>query len=297
MNQKRSYRTSYSGHQFRSRTEASVALLFDSLRIGWVYERVSFLLPSGEFVLPDFTINTQPLLVEVKGVLSAAEACDLAELSDSRNVVVVMSDGLTVGRFDSDPAPEADGSAWPSFSIWAAMHCYDRGHGYEASMGGLHILVESGFKSTRLIACRSCLAWCFDYRISDAPCRSCGAFAGKYDLRPTLSVEDVLMRGRLARSLRHLGHDDDGGGGGWLDLVSELERLLHEEWEPSDWFKEETDRIEADHKESCRLLRLISKSHGEDRARLERQLRTLSRWTLAKMGVDGGVDSEESASS
>lgn len=46
--------TSYKGYKFRSRLEARYAVFFDAMGIKWRYEIEGFVLPSGEYYLPDF---------------------------------------------------------------------------------------------------------------------------------------------------------------------------------------------------------------------------------------------------
>lgn len=66
----KSYPTFYKGIQFRSRTEARWAAVFDNLDWSWVYEPCDF---NGW--IPDFQLNFdhEPLLVEVKPALSLEE--------------------------------------------------------------------------------------------------------------------------------------------------------------------------------------------------------------------------------
>jgi hypothetical protein len=50
--------TNYCGYRFRSRLEARYAVFFNALGIKWEYEFEGFVLPSGEYYLPDFFLPT-----------------------------------------------------------------------------------------------------------------------------------------------------------------------------------------------------------------------------------------------
>ena len=58
--------TEYNGILFRSRLEARWAILFDALKIEWVYEPECFLLSNNQKYTPDFYIPFFDLYVEVK---------------------------------------------------------------------------------------------------------------------------------------------------------------------------------------------------------------------------------------
>jgi len=57
--------TIYKGQKFRSRIEAKWAVLFDLLKIIWVYEPDGFQLSTGKY-LPDFYLPEYEAFVEVK---------------------------------------------------------------------------------------------------------------------------------------------------------------------------------------------------------------------------------------
>lgn len=57
--------TIYKGQKFRSRIEAKWAVLFDLLKIVWVYEPDGFELSTGKY-LPDFYLPEYEAFVEVK---------------------------------------------------------------------------------------------------------------------------------------------------------------------------------------------------------------------------------------
>jgi len=64
--------TKYSGHTFRSRLEARVAVFFDQLRLSWEYEPEGYDLPINGWYLPDFLLKKNEKLkydiwVESKG--------------------------------------------------------------------------------------------------------------------------------------------------------------------------------------------------------------------------------------
>jgi hypothetical protein len=58
--------TEYDGIFFRSRLEARWAILFNSLKLRWVYEPECFILSSGQKYTPDFYIPKFDLYVEIK---------------------------------------------------------------------------------------------------------------------------------------------------------------------------------------------------------------------------------------
>lgn len=58
--------TKYKGYRFRSRLEARWAVYFDSLGVDWEYEPEGFVLPNGEWYLPDFYIRNFDSWVEIK---------------------------------------------------------------------------------------------------------------------------------------------------------------------------------------------------------------------------------------
>jgi hypothetical protein len=60
--------TLYRGYRFRSRLEARWAVFFHTLGVPWEYEPEGFVLPTGEWYLPDFRIQLVggPLWAEVK---------------------------------------------------------------------------------------------------------------------------------------------------------------------------------------------------------------------------------------
>lgn len=58
--------TEYNGILFRSRLEARWAILFDALKIEWVYEPDCFILSNGQKYTPDFYIPKYKLYIEVK---------------------------------------------------------------------------------------------------------------------------------------------------------------------------------------------------------------------------------------
>ena len=58
--------TEYNGILFRSRLEARWAILFDALKIDWVYEPECFELSNGLKYTPDFYIDKYDLYIEIK---------------------------------------------------------------------------------------------------------------------------------------------------------------------------------------------------------------------------------------
>lgn len=53
----RAIQTRYAGYHFRSRLEARWAVFFDSLELPWEYEPEGFVLPNGQWYLPDFRVR------------------------------------------------------------------------------------------------------------------------------------------------------------------------------------------------------------------------------------------------
>lgn len=69
MNTIKAIETRYRGYHFRSRLEARWAVFFDALGVRWEYEPEGFILPSGEWYLPDFRVWTpqqKPTWYEIK---------------------------------------------------------------------------------------------------------------------------------------------------------------------------------------------------------------------------------------
>ena len=58
--------TQYNGILFRSRLEARWAILFDALKIEWIYEPDCFILSNSQKYTPDFYLPKFDLYIEVK---------------------------------------------------------------------------------------------------------------------------------------------------------------------------------------------------------------------------------------
>jgi hypothetical protein len=59
--------TVYNGYRFRSRLEARWAVVFDALKLKWIYEPEGFELPDKSRYLPDFLVETgHPRWIEIK---------------------------------------------------------------------------------------------------------------------------------------------------------------------------------------------------------------------------------------
>lgn len=56
----RAIETRYKGYRFRSRLEARWAIYFDALEVAWEYEPEGFVLPNGDWYLPDFWLPFEP---------------------------------------------------------------------------------------------------------------------------------------------------------------------------------------------------------------------------------------------
>ncbi len=81
----RAIETEYKGYRFRSRLEARWAVFFDACGVKWEYEPEGFILPDGQYYLPDFLLHDvtfnhagctegNDLYVEVKGKMTAEDA-------------------------------------------------------------------------------------------------------------------------------------------------------------------------------------------------------------------------------
>ena len=81
----RAIETEYNGYRFRSRLEARWAVFFDACGVKWEYEPEGFVLPNGQYYLPDFLLHDvtfnhagctegNDLYVEVKGKMTEEDA-------------------------------------------------------------------------------------------------------------------------------------------------------------------------------------------------------------------------------
>ena len=59
--------TKYNGYNFRSRTEAKWAYVFDKLKIKYLYENEGYELENGDWYLPDFYLPNHGFFIEIKG--------------------------------------------------------------------------------------------------------------------------------------------------------------------------------------------------------------------------------------
>lgn len=59
--------TKYNGYNFRSRTEAKWAYVFDKLNIKYLYENEGYELENGDWYLPDFYLPNHGFFIEIKG--------------------------------------------------------------------------------------------------------------------------------------------------------------------------------------------------------------------------------------
>lgn len=84
--------TEYKGYRFRSRLEARWAVFFDVCRVKWEYEPGGFILPYGQFYLPDFLLHgcagrsPKDLYVEVKGKITEADAEKILQFSGVKDI-------------------------------------------------------------------------------------------------------------------------------------------------------------------------------------------------------------------
>ncbi len=80
--------TEYKGYRFRSRLEARWAVFFDACHVRWEYEPEGFVLPNGQYYLPDFLLHgvegraAGDLYVEVKGKMTESDAEKIYSFSE-----------------------------------------------------------------------------------------------------------------------------------------------------------------------------------------------------------------------
>ena len=87
--------TVYRGYRFRSRLEARWAVLFDTLRVQWEYEKEGFELEGGVRYLPDFWLPELKMWVEVKGeTCSEEDWCKVVQLRAASGNPVALVEGL-----------------------------------------------------------------------------------------------------------------------------------------------------------------------------------------------------------
>lgn len=79
--------TEYKGYLFRSRLEARWAVFFDACGVRWEYEPEGYVLPDGQYYLPDFLLHgvegraAGDLFVEVKGRMTEEDADKIYQFS------------------------------------------------------------------------------------------------------------------------------------------------------------------------------------------------------------------------
>ena len=84
--------TEYKGYRFRSRLEARWAVFFDACGVRWEYEPEGYVLPDGQYYLPDFLLHDvtfnhagysegRDLFVEVKGRMTAEDASKIRQFA------------------------------------------------------------------------------------------------------------------------------------------------------------------------------------------------------------------------
>ena len=111
--------TTYSGTEFRSRTEARWALFFDELRVPWEYEREGYQLKSGWYV-PDFWLPQQQCIWEVKGRSPTSRESDLAgELAEMLGLSVYVAFGGPAEQESTDSAIDVTTDGWNMPFRWA----------------------------------------------------------------------------------------------------------------------------------------------------------------------------------
>jgi|SRR5215831_2173393 len=87
--------TRYRGYRFRSRLEARWAVFLDCMEEPWEYEKEGFILPNGDYYLPDFWLPDQHVWLEIKGEQPDDTAHRRAELlRDETDHAVAIFHGL-----------------------------------------------------------------------------------------------------------------------------------------------------------------------------------------------------------
>lgn len=83
--------TKYNGYNFRSRTEAKWAYVFDKLNIKYLYENEGYELENGDWYLPDFYLPNHGFFIEIKGANPNQNELDKCSfLANGLNKPVVM---------------------------------------------------------------------------------------------------------------------------------------------------------------------------------------------------------------
>ena len=144
--------TAYGGIRFRSKLEAGWAEFFDRHRIEWAYEPEGFAF-EGVCYLPDFYLPEIKTIVEVKGVLDAADNKKLSSIAPvaAKNGVMIILAQAPAGECFSlvEPSPQRQ----------------DEQFGYDKA-------------NIELVRCAKCRSWYFlDTEMAWA-CLACGYYDG-----------------------------------------------------------------------------------------------------------------------
>jgi hypothetical protein len=103
--------TFYKGHRFRSRLEARWAVFFDAMQIAWEYEAEGYVLPSGDWYLPDFWLSQVGMFAEVKRdkfTQEEANKCRLLTLGTGRPCLMLDGPPDFTNYWAYSPGPEGE---------------------------------------------------------------------------------------------------------------------------------------------------------------------------------------------
>ena len=112
--------TRYKGYHFRSRLEARWAVFFETLGLKWEYEPEGFVLPNGDYYLPDFRVQyplkdcterypqknapTFPVWFEVKGDIAKITEAEWRKMASFNDGNLILLDGVPSMRMYLDPS-------------------------------------------------------------------------------------------------------------------------------------------------------------------------------------------------
>ncbi len=83
--------TIYNGHRFRSRCEARWAVFFDVCGLHYEYEHEGYVLPNGQWYLPDFWLPKLRWFVEIKGDDPTDEEIDKCSFLSTLRPVLLLA--------------------------------------------------------------------------------------------------------------------------------------------------------------------------------------------------------------
>lgn len=166
MNEIKPIETYYNGYRFRSRLEARWAVFFDSLGIPYLYEPEGFVLPNGDWYLPDFYLPDCKQFFEVKGTIRSGK--------DWQKIQNVAKSGhaITVG-YDNGISLASD---W-----WNTEEC--------------EFKIEEFISTGWLCQCEECGKYWFTGSSGSYACQCCGAYDGDHHFRIVMDDSDGAAPG------------------------------------------------------------------------------------------------------